>query len=213
MSSADRPVALVTGGAKRLGAHFNRMLAGRGYRIALHYHTSDADADTLAREIADGGGEVHRFTGDLTDPDVPTTLVGAVARHFGRLDLLVNSAAGMVRTPIGSITAAQIDAIFALNVRAPFLAAQAAAECMGEGGVIINMADLAAFETWGGYIPHSMSKAAVVQMTRALAKKLAPRIRVNAIAPGRRAPPRGIGRTIGSPPRVHHAAAPQWRSR
>ena len=64
----------------------------------------------------------------------------------------------MLRTPIGSVTASQIDAIFALNVRAPFLAAQAAAGCMGEGGVIVNMADLAAFETWGGYIPHSMSK-------------------------------------------------------
>ena len=77
----------MTGGAKRLGAHFNRMLAGRGYRIALHYHTSDADADDLEREIADAGGEVHRFGGDLTAPGAPEELVSAVARHFGRLDV------------------------------------------------------------------------------------------------------------------------------
>ncbi len=184
MSSAERPVALVTGGAKRLGAHFNRMLAARGYRIALHYHTSDDAATALAREIAAAGGDVHSFECDLTAPNAPESLVHDVVRHFGRLDLLVNSAAGMMRTPLGSVTAEQIDDVFALNVRAPFLTAQAAAAHIGEGGSIVNMADLAAFETWGGYIPHSMSKSAIVQMTRALAKKLAPRIRVNAIAPG-----------------------------
>jgi pteridine reductase len=96
----------------------------------------------------------------------------------------VNSAANMRRTPVGSVTAAQFDEIFALNTRAPFLVAQAAAPHLPDGGVIVNIADLAAFETWVGYIPHAMSKAAVVQMTRALAKALAPRIRVNAIAPG-----------------------------
>lgn len=184
MALADRPVALVTGGAKRLGAHFNRMLAARGYRIALHFRTSDDEADALAGDIVAAGGEVHRFPADLTDPTGPADLVNGVVRHFGRLDLLVNSAAGMLRTPVGTVTAEQIDEIFALNARAPFLAAQAAAEHMREGASIVNMADLAAYETWGGYIPHSMSKAAVVQMTRALAKKFAPRIRVNAIAPG-----------------------------
>ena len=160
------------------------MLAARGYRIALHHRSSTAEAAALAREIVDGGGDAVTFARDLVEPAAPAELVQAVVQHFGRIDLLVNSAAGMLRTPVGSVTAAQLDDIFALNVRAPFLAAQAAAGHMGAGGVIINMADLAAFETWGGYIPHSMSKAAIVQMTRALAKKLAPKIRVNAIAPG-----------------------------
>jgi pteridine reductase len=184
VSPSGRPVALVTGGAKRLGAHFNRVLAARGYRIALHHHSSTDAAAALAREIIDAGGDAETFARDLVEPSAPASLVHAVVLHFGRLDLLVNSAAGMMRTPVGSVTAAQLDEIFALNVRAPFLAAQAAAEHMADGGVIINMADLAAFETWGGYIPHAMSKAAIVQMTRALAKKLAPKIRVNAIAPG-----------------------------
>jgi len=77
------------------------------------------------------------------------------------------------------------DAMFALNLRAPFFLAQAAARVMPEaGGVIINIADLAAFETWRGYIPHSITKAGIVQMTRGLAHALAPRIRVNAVAPG-----------------------------
>lgn len=117
-------------------------------------------------------------------PNAPSDLVDAVVARFGRLDLLVNSAASMLRTPVGTVTANQLDEIFALNVRAPFLAAQAAARHMTRGALIVNMADLAAFETWAGYIPHAMSKAAVVQMTRALAKTLAPDIRVNAIAPG-----------------------------
>ncbi|MEP7384197.1 MAG: SDR family oxidoreductase [Gemmatimonadota bacterium] len=184
MTSVRGPVALVTGGGKRLGAHFNRMLARRGYRIAVHYRTSDDEARALVQEIREGGGHAESFAADLVAPSAPADLVEAVVRHFGRLDLLVNSAAGMQRTPLGTVTAEQLDDIFALNVRAPFLAAQAAAVRMGEGSLIVNMADLAAFETWGGYIPHAMSKAAVVQMTRALAKKLAPRIRVNAIAPG-----------------------------
>jgi pteridine reductase len=76
------------------------------------------------------------------------------------------------------------DAMFALNLRAPFFLSQAAARAMGESGVIVNIADLAAFETWKGYIPHSITKAGLVQMTRALAHALAPKIRVNAVAPG-----------------------------
>jgi pteridine reductase len=82
------------------------------------------------------------------------------------------------------VTLAEWESIFALNVRAPFFTAQAAAARMSDGGIIVNMADLAAFETWPAYVPHGISKAAVVQMTRALARTLAPRIRVNAIAPG-----------------------------
>src|SRR5690606_17276082 len=121
---------------------------------------------------------------DLADADAPAALVREVASTCGRLDVLVNSAANMLRTPVGAVTVGQWDEIFTLNLRAPFFAAQAAAGVMGEGGLIVNIADLAAFETWGGYIPHGMSKAAVVQMTRALARSLAPAIRVNAIAPG-----------------------------
>jgi len=177
-------VALVTGGARRLGAALARAVAARGYAVAVHHRASDREAAALVADIAADGGVAHAFVADLTNPEAPATLVREVASHFGSLDLLVNSAANMLRTPMGSITAEAIDAVFALNVRAPLLCAQAAAHVMPDGSHIVNMADLAAFETWSGYIPHGMSKAAVVQMTRALARTLAPRIRVNAIAPG-----------------------------
>jgi pteridine reductase len=90
----------------------------------------------------------------------------------------------MIRTPFGEVTERVWDEIFALNLRAPFFCAQAAAPRMRDGGVIINIADLAAFESWTGYIPHGASKAGVVHITRAMAKVLGPRLRVNAIAPG-----------------------------
>lgn len=183
--SGDR-VALVTGGARRLGAAFVRALARRGYHVAIHHRQSFDEAESLVREIEQAGGTARPFVADLAMPEAPEALVREVASTFGRLDVLVNSAANMRCTPIGSVTVVQWDEIFSLNVRAPFMTAQAAAAVMrgGGGGVIVNIADLAAFETWGGYIPHGMSKAAVVQMTRALARALAPSIRVNAIAPG-----------------------------
>lgn len=181
---AGERVALVTGGARRLGGAFSRALARRGYHVAIHHRQSPEAAEALVREIRAGGGTAETFIADLAVPDAPAALVREVAARCGRLDVLVNSAANMLRTPVGSVTVEQWDEIFSLNVRAPFLAAQAAAGVMGEGGLIVNIADLAAFETWGGYIPHGMSKAAVVHMTRALARSLAPKIRVNAIAPG-----------------------------
>jgi len=177
-------VALVTGGARRLGAAFSRALAGRGYAVAIHHRRSAAEADALVADIVAAGGAASTFEADLLQASAPASLVDEVLARYGRLDVLVNSAASMLRTPVGTVTAEQLDEIHALNVRAPFLLAQAAAGTMSEGGLIVNMADLAAFETWSGYIPHAMSKAAIVQMTRALARALAPRIRVNGIAPG-----------------------------
>ena len=112
-------------------------------------------------------------------------LVDDVGKTFGRLDILFNSAAVMIRTPFGEIDVRRWDDIFALNLRAPFLLAQAAAPHLRKAkGAIVNIADLAAFETWPGYIPHGLTKSGVVQMTRALARVLAPEVRVNAIAPG-----------------------------
>lgn len=184
LTVAAERVALVTGGARRLGAAFSRALARRGYHVAIHHRQSSAEADALVREIERSGGTAQAFVADLAVPDAPARLVHDVTSSCGRLDVLVNSAANMLRTPVGSVTVEQWEEIFSLNVRAPFLAAQAAAGVMSDGGVIVNIADLAAFETWGGYIPHGMSKAAIVQMTRALARALAPGIRVNAIAPG-----------------------------
>ena len=178
-------VALVTGARHRVGRALAVALGGRGMRVAVHYRSDPAQAAETCRLITEAGGAAEAFQADLATVDAPATLVDAVARHYGALDVLVNSAAVMVRTPVGEVTPAAWDAMFAVNLRAPFFCAQAAAAHMrDQGGAIVNIADLAAYETWPAYVPHTITKAGVVQMTRALARALAPRIRVNAIAPG-----------------------------
>ena len=177
-------VALVTGAGRRLGQAIAVALGARGASVAVHYMSSDAGARDTKASIDAAGGTARLFRADLADPEAPARLVEAVFESFGALHVLVNSAGIMLRTPVGSITLAEWESIFAINLRAPFFVAQAASRRMDPGGAIINIADLAAFETWTGYVPHGISKAGVVQMTRALAHALAPRIRVNAVAPG-----------------------------
>src|SRR4029077_13384594 len=131
------------------------------------------------------GGEARIVPGDLTDPANPSDLSATMTSAFGGLDVLVNCAAVMIRTPFGEVTPKQWDDIMALNLRAPFFLAQAAAPHLrASRGVIVNIADLAAFETWPGYLPHGISKSGVVHMTRSLARVLAPEVRVAGIAPG-----------------------------
>lgn len=178
-------VALVTGGGRRLGRALAEALGKAGARVGVHYNASAAGAGETVATVRAAGGEAESFEADLSTAAASTSLVEAVLARFGRLDVLVNSAAVMERTPFGEVTAEQWDAMFALNLRAPFLLSQAAAPALVErGGVIVNIADLAAFESWPAYVPHGISKAGVVQMTRALARVLAPAVRVNAIAPG-----------------------------
>jgi pteridine reductase len=173
--------ALVTGGARRVGAAFTRALAARGYRVAIHYRSGAADARAIA---ADVGGGAQTFAADLAAPGAGAALVAEVAREMGPLDVVVNSASNFFKVPVRDITESLWDETFAVNLRAPFFIARAAAAVMRDGGSIVNMADLAAFETWPDYVAHGISKAGIVQMTRALAREFAPRIRVNAIAPG-----------------------------
>lgn len=178
-------VALVTGGGRRVGRALAEALGRKGARVAVHYNASATGAEEAVQAIRAAGGEAESFRADLSDAAAPGPLVEQVVARFGGLDVLVNSAAVMERTPFGSVTAAQWDAMFAINLRGPFLLAQAAAPALAERrGTIVNMADLAAFETWPAYVPHGISKAGIVQMTRALARVLAPAVRVNAIAPG-----------------------------
>ena len=153
-------------------------------RVAVHYHGAVQGAEETATQIQRAGGDAFMLRADLREPGAPEQLVSDALAGLGSLDVLVNSAAVMIRTPLEDVTEAQWDEIFALNLRAPFFSARAAAARMTEGGVIVNIADLAAFEAWTGYIPHGTSKAGLVYVTRALAKRLAPRVRVNAVAPG-----------------------------
>jgi pteridine reductase len=187
--SADRDsrpprTALVTGAGRRVGRAIAVALGGRGMRVAVHYHQTERGAHETVRAIVDAGGDAFPIQADLRKAEAPGRLIAEAVDRLGSLDVLVNSAAVMIRTPFGEVTERVWDEMFALNLRAPFFCAQAAAPRMRDGGIIINIADLAAFESWTGYIPHGASKAGVVHITRAMAKLLGPRLRVNAIAPG-----------------------------
>ena len=189
-------IALVTGAGKRLGRALALGLARAGARVAVHFHASTAGALETVAAIRDAGGNARPFAADLADPHAAGTLVDTVAETLGGLDILVNSSGVMHRVALGDVTPADWDMTFAINLRSQFFTSQAAARRMaGNGGVIINMADLAAFETWTGYIPHCVSKAGVVALTQGLAHALGPKIRVNAIAPGAVLPPENFDAT------------------
>ena len=179
-----RGVALVTGAGQRVGQAIALALGERGWIVAVHHFGSADGANDTVDRIRAAGGEARAMCADLRGAESAPELVAAVVEHLGRLDVLVNSAAGMVRTPFGATTAESFDDIMALNLRAPFLLAQAAAGVMREGSVIVNIADHMAHEPWPDYIVHGVSKAGVEALTRHLAAALAPRVRVNAVAPG-----------------------------
>ena len=177
--------ALVTGAGHRVGRAIAVALGGRGMRVAVHYNAAADGARETAQRIEAAGGEAKLFTGDLTDASNAPRLIDEVVGAFGSLDVLVNSAAVMLRTPFGEVTPKQWDDVMALNIRAPFFLAQAAAPHLKQArGAIVNIADLAAFETWPAYLPHGLSKSGMVYLTRSLARVLAPDVRVGGIAPG-----------------------------
>jgi pteridine reductase len=185
MTSLTGRVALVTGAGRRVGRAIALALGARGMRVIVHYNGSDEGAKETARLIREAGGLATIIQADLSDVAAGEQLINRAVESEGELYALVNSAAMMLRTPVGETTVADWDAMFALNVRAPYFLAQRAAPALRSAkGVIVNIADLAAFETWPAYVPHGMTKAAIVQMTRALAHALAPDVRANAVAPG-----------------------------
>ena len=185
MSTLSGRVALVTGAGKRVGRAIAVALGQQGMHVAVHYNASDDGARDTAQLIEQGGGKASIVRADLRDIPACEHMIDAIVLEHGELHTLVNSAAEMVRTPVGDVVEAVWDDMFALNVRAPFFLAQRAAPALRSAhGNIVNIADLAAFETWTGYVPHGITKAAIVQMTRALAHALAPDVRVNAVAPG-----------------------------
>ena len=178
-------VALVTGAGRRVGRAIALALGARGMHVVVHYNDSSAGADETVRLITDAGGQAIAEEADLTEIGAAHDLVDRAVAWRGALAALVNSAAIMLRTPVGETTQADWDTMFAINVRAPYFLSQRAAPALAASqGAIVNIADLAAFESWPAYVPHGMTKAAVVQMTRAMASALAPGVRVNAVAPG-----------------------------
>lgn len=184
-------VALVTGGARRVGAEIVRSFAGRGYDVVLHHGNSPADASALAAELRGAHGvRIEIVQEDLADVRAPQRIVDATLRSFGALDVVVSSASVMMMHPFDAVTPDEWEQTAAINLRAPFFLMQAAARVMRDGGVIVQLSDHLAFESiFPHLIPHQVTKAALTQLVRTTASALAPRIRVNAVAPGLVLPP------------------------
>jgi NAD(P)-dependent dehydrogenase (short-subunit alcohol dehydrogenase family) len=182
--SADRGLALVTGGAHRLGRAIALGLARLGYAVVVHYHHSAAAAEQTAAAARALGTPAVLLDADLRDPAQIQGLFDRIAGLPYPLKVLVNSAAVMPRGSLVDISPADWDAALALNLRAPLLCSQQAARLMIDGGVIVNLTDTGAQKTWTSFPAYVVSKSALETLTRLLARSLAPRIRVNAVAPG-----------------------------
>jgi 3-oxoacyl-[acyl-carrier protein] reductase/pteridine reductase len=186
-------VALVTGGAIRLGRAISLALAREGCHVAVNYFRSKPAAAATAGEIRALGVETAAIRADVAQPSEVKRLVAETVRRFGRLDLLVNNAGTFFRTPLAETTPAQWDRLLGVNLRGPFLLSQAAARVMERsGGRIVNIGDVGGVRAWPSYIPYCVSKAGLLMLTRALALALAPRIQVNCVAPGVVLPPEGF---------------------
>lgn len=179
-------VALVTGGAIRLGRAIALALAREGCHVSVNYYRSAAATRATLKELRAFGVESQAFHADVSLAGDARRLISETLRHFGRLDLLVNNAGIFFRTPLERTTPAQWDRLLAVNLRGPFLVSQAAARVMRRAGAgrIINIADVGGIRAWPSYIPYCVSKAGLLMLTRGLALALAPRIQVNCVAPG-----------------------------
>ena len=185
-SPTERPVVLITGAARRVGAVIAHTLHAAGYDVALHYRHSAAEAtalaDTLERQRA---GSTLLLQGELADTAALPALVESLLAHYGRLDALVNNASAFYPTPVGEATPAQWNELFASNAQAPFFLSQAAVPALREAqGGIVNLLDIYAERPLANHPLYCMAKAALAAMTRSLALDLAPLVRVNGVAPG-----------------------------
>ena len=185
-SAQSRRVALVTGAARRIGAVIARRLHAAGYDVALHARRSHGELGALVAELESArASSTLALEVDLGNVAALPDLANAAVERFGRLDALVNNAAAFYPTPIGAATAAQWDELFGTNARAPFFLSQAAAPHLAAtNGAIVNIVDIYAEQPLANHAIYSMSKAALAAMTKALARDLAPAVRVNGVSPG-----------------------------
>lgn len=177
----DRPVALVTGGARRIGAAIIKALHDHGYAVVIHCRNSRKEAEALAQTVPPA--LVVQY--DLTHADAASTLVNEINHWAGRLDVVVNNASEFITSDLEPASTAAFDRLFHTNVLAPFnLSMAARALLAARHGVIINITDIHGKAPLKHYSLYSQTKAALEMQTRSLARELAPDIRVNAVAPG-----------------------------
>jgi pteridine reductase len=178
--------ALVTGAARRVGAQIVRTLHAEGARVVIHCHRSIAGAQRLAEELngvrADSAAVL---CADLCDTAALPRLVAQSCERFGGLNLLINNASSFYPTPLGSITLPQWQDLIGTNLQAPLFLIQAAAPALrASRGAVVNMVDIHGLRPLRAHPVYSVAKAGLIMLTRALARELAPEVRVNAIAPG-----------------------------
>ncbi len=199
----------ITGSGRRIGRALALRFAERGWNVAVHYGNSEERADETLRDVLAHGVDAIKVHADVRDRDEIRQAIFQARDHFGRIDLLVNNAGVYPRaTPIGDLTEKMWSDVLETNLYGEFFAAQAAAEIMleqaksgegGEGGRIVNISSLGAFQIWKDRIPYNVSKAGVVQLTKALARALAPHVTVNSVAPGAiEIPEEPAGKMVGA---------------
>lgn len=191
--------ALVTGGARRVGRAISVALARAGADVVVNYRNSEAEARQLVEELAAAGWSARAVRADVSQQAAIRELVDDIGRTDGKLDILVNSASLFESAPFAQISEHDWRRVLDVNLTGPFLVAQTALPLLEKGAVanIVNMLDLSALQAWPSYAHHSVSKAGLLQLTRVMARALAPNIRVNAIAPGTVLPPDGYDGTAG----------------
>ncbi|MGA8231102.1 MAG: 3-oxoacyl-ACP reductase family protein [Candidatus Acidiferrales bacterium] len=178
-------VALVTGGAKRIGRSISEKLASLGAAVIVNYQNSKAAAGELAGSLQAAGGRAMTWQADVSRRDQVIRMFEAVRAEFGRLDILINNAAIFFPAQFESLTEEQWDRIMNSNLKSTFLCSQAATPLLrASGGQIINMSSLGGLLSWPTYTHYCVSKAGVIMLTRCMARALAPEVRVNSIAPG-----------------------------
>jgi NAD(P)-dependent dehydrogenase (short-subunit alcohol dehydrogenase family) len=183
-TTATPPAALITGGGRRIGRAIALALAGAGYAVALHANRSRRDAEALASEITGQGGRAVVVLGDLADAKAVRGLVPAAGAALGPLTLLVNSAAEFEPDDIETLAPARFERTLAVNLAAPLFLAQAFAAQAPRGAAIVNVLDQRVLKPTPRFLSYTLSKSALYTATTTLAQGLAPRIRVNAVAPG-----------------------------
>jgi pteridine reductase len=179
-------IALITGGARRVGAAIARELHAAGANVVIHHHRSLDAAQKLCAELEQSRpNSTLRLTADLLDVASLGTLVEATHRHFGQLDILVNNASTFYPTPVGEITLEHWDDLIGSNLKAPLFLSQAAAPALRmSNGLILNIVDIHGMRPLRRYPTYSIAKAGLIMLTKSLARELGPEVRVNAIAPG-----------------------------
>ncbi|MDF1499977.1 MAG: SDR family oxidoreductase [Anaerolineales bacterium] len=190
----EHKIALITGGANRVGGHITRALARAGADVVIHYHRSETEARATADEVRAMGVQAYLVGADLNDIQALDRLFQEIEEAAGGLDILINSAAIMESIPFEDVTPGDWERTMNINLRAPFFCIQKAAAMMSRrgAGAIVNISDIAGRQPWPRFPVHSLSKSAVEMLTAVSALTFGPEIRVNAVAPGPVLKPRSM---------------------